>query len=181
VTVKLQVLLLPQASVAVAVIVCVPAPRTEPEAGEQVTATLPWQPSIAVGVEKFTAPPAPAETVWFGAHVMTGAIVSTTVIVWLTGADWLPHASVAFHVRVTLYVPGQEPAEVEFVNEIAGLPSQLSKAVGAVNVGTAGHWIVAFAPWPLKVGAVVSETEMVWEAEAELPQSSVAVQVRVIV
>jgi hypothetical protein len=156
VTVKEQVLELPQSSVAVAVIVCVPGPSVEPEAGECVTVTLASQPSVAVAPVKFTTPPGPADTVWFAGQLMTGAVVSTTVIAWLTGADSLPHASVATQVRVTLYEPGQAPAVVESVCEIEGLPSQLSDAVGVVKDGDAGHWIVALAPWPLSVGAVVS-------------------------
>ena len=45
---------------------------------------------------------------------------------------------------------------------ISGLASQLSLALGAVNTGAAGQWIVRAGPWPLNTGAVVSCTVTTW-------------------
>ena len=59
-----------------------------------------------------------------------------------------------------------------------GLGSQPSLTVGAGKLGTAGHSIVA-GPAQLMLGACVSTTVTVWLQLAELPQWSVAVQVRV--
>ena len=51
----------------------------------------------------------------------------------------LPQSSVAVQVRVTLYVPGQEPWVVASVNVMVTVASQTSVAVGGVNTGTAGQ------------------------------------------
>jgi hypothetical protein len=68
------------------------------------------------------------------------------------------------------------------VNPIAGAGSQLSVAVAVPVVPGADDWshsIVVFAG-QLMTGATESVTVMVWSAFAELPQLSVAVQLRVI-
>ena len=54
--------------------------------------------SVALGGSKLNA--APASTLLFATHAITGAVVSTTEIVWLHVAAF-PHASVARQVRVT--------------------------------------------------------------------------------
>ncbi|MFC2002180.1 hypothetical protein ACFLUZ_06770 [Chloroflexota bacterium] len=59
------------------------------------------------------------------------------------------------------------------------LLSQLSLAVGLAGAGTESHSTVTSSGTPDSTGAVVSCTVMVWVALVELPQSSVAVQVRV--
>ena len=57
----------------------------------------------------------------------------------------------------------QVPATlVSLTCSTAGAASQESVAVGGVNCGMAGHWIVAFAPGALIDGAVVSVTVIVW-------------------
>jgi hypothetical protein len=57
---------------------------------------------------------------------------------------------------------------------------QVSLAVGGVNTGVFGHWIVLSAPAGPMVGAVVSITKTVWLRVAEwLPLQSVASQVLV--
>jgi acyl-CoA-binding protein len=63
------------------------------------------------------------------------------------------------------------------VNE--GLGSHASVAVGVVKAGVAGHSTDDGPGKPEITGAVLSVTEMVWEAWEELLQSSVAVQERV--
>jgi hypothetical protein len=61
-------------------------------------------------------------------------------------------------------------------------PLQVSDAVGAVNVGVVvEHWMVALAPCPPIVGAVLSSTVMVWlTLPLALPQASTALQVMVL-
>ena len=57
---------------------------------------------------------------------------------------------------------------------------QVSLAVGGVNTGVFGHWIVLSAPAGPIVGAVVSITETVWLRVAEwFPLQSVASHVLV--
>ena len=49
-----------------------------------------------------------------------------------------------------------------------------------MKLGASGHSIVVSDPWPLKVGAFVSFTVIVWLTGPEtLPAQSTAVQVRV--
>jgi hypothetical protein len=57
--------------------------------------------------------------------------------------------------------------------------SQASVAVGALNTGTAGQLIGVVCATQVIVGAVTSRTTIVPLQVAVLPQSSVAVQVRV--
>jgi hypothetical protein len=113
--------------------------------------------------------------------VIVGGVVSTTVMVWLTVADVLPEQSVALHVFVLVKVPGQLPGVVTSeTTETTGFGSQASVAVGGVKTGVAGHSMVVLAPgWPI-TGGVVSTTVIVWLHDTELPQSSVAVVVRVL-
>jgi hypothetical protein len=92
---------------------------------------------------------------------------------------------VARHVRVIVSSCGQAPAMVRSVNVTAGAPAQLSDAVAIPSAGlTAGfvlavHWIVMFAGHVI-VGGVLSSMNMSCTQLLEFPQSSVAVQVRVI-
>jgi hypothetical protein len=79
-----------------------------------------------------------------------------------------------------LTVPGsslQNP--VLSTNDKATLGSQLSVAVGVANSGVAGHSTVPSGGSGAKTGGVLSVTVMVWLAVRVLPQTSVAVQVRV--
>ena len=68
---------------------------------------------------------------------------------------------------------------VTSANVTVGVASQVSVAVGAGNTGVAGHWMGEVAGGQVIVGGMVSTTTTVCEQLAELPQSSVAVQVRV--
>src|SRR5262245_36005062 len=55
-----------------------------------------------------------------------------------------------------------------------------SLAVGGVNTGVAGHWIVSLAPGAPIVGGSVSTTEIVWlTVPLSLPEQSRAFQVLV--
>jgi hypothetical protein len=68
---------------------------------------------------------------------------------------------------------------VTSLNVNDGLGSQASVAVGVANAGVAGH-SMDDGPGNAEItGQTLSVTEMVCEAWQELPQSSVAVQVRV--
>jgi hypothetical protein len=83
-------------------------------------------------------------------------------------------------VRVTLYVPAHEPWVVTSEAAIVTDASQASVAVGAIHTGTDGQLIGVVCVAHVIVGAVTSRTTMVALQEAVLPQSSVAVQVRVV-
>ena len=68
---------------------------------------------------------------------ITGGVVSTTLMTW-EAVDTLPHASVAVHVLVIVYAPGQLPGIVTSAKVKVGVP-QLSVAVGVVHVGVSEH------------------------------------------
>jgi hypothetical protein len=91
----------------------------------------------------------------------------------------LPQSSVAVHVRVTLYVPAQEPCVVTSDTAIATVASQASVAVAGIQTGTAGQLIGVVGVKQVIVGGVLSLTTIVALHVAVLLQSSVAVQVRV--
>src|SRR5437870_2236194 len=112
-----------------------------------------------------------------GQEVTTGAVWSSTLMVWLHEAE-LPQASVAVQVRRTLLTAGQLAASVSSETVTVGLGSQASVKIGVPNAGCEGHWMVSSAGQLVTTGAVWSSTVMVWLHEDELPQASVAVQVR---
>jgi len=171
------VAVLPHASVEVQVRVKAPVP---PQAGALVSTELKLavlHASLALGVLNtgvaghtiVAAGPTPA---------ITGGVVSITVIVCAVTVV-LPHASVAVHVRVKAPVPPQASTLVS-ADVIDDVP-HASVAIGELNTGDAGHWIVALAPTPEITGPVVSITVIDCESEAELPHASVAVHVRTVV
>ena len=180
-TVWLQLELLPLQSVAVQVRVCVPVPGQAPgaKASVKVTTGLGSQTSVAVGAGNTGV-----AGHWIGevvaGQVIVGGVVSMTTTVWLQLA-LLPEQSVAVHVRVLLYVPGQDPGVVTSTNVTTGAGSHVSVAAGGGNTGVAGHWIGEGAAGQTITGGVVSITATVWEQLAELPLQSVHVQVRVLV
>src|SRR5437773_5240493 len=98
-------------------------------------------------------------------------------MVWLQVAE-LPQASVAVKVRLILAAVGQLPASVSSENVTLRFCSQSSAKVGVAKAGVAGHWMVSSPGQEVTTGAVWSSTVMVWLHEDELPQASVAVQVR---
>ena len=75
--------------------------------------------------------------------------------------------------------PGQLPGVVASEKEMATLGSQASLAVAAPKVGTAGQSIGEVTAGQVMAGGVMSRTAMVRLQVDVLPQSSVAVQVRV--
>src|SRR5204862_7869453 len=76
---------------------------------------------------------------------IVGAVRSTIVIVWLRVPDVLPQPSTAFHVLVTV-LAHEVPRVASVPTWFTDAPLQASDAVGWVNVGVAGHSIVAAAP-----------------------------------
>jgi hypothetical protein len=74
-----------------------------------------------------------------------------------------------------------DPAVVTSLNVRTGAGSQLSVAVGVVQVGVASHSMVVGAGRALITGGVVSSTFIVCDAVDVLPQASVAVHVLTIV
>src|SRR5260370_13470352 len=92
----------------------------------------------------------------------------------------LPQAATAFQVRVSEQLLAQVPAAVVSLTCWTVAPPHVSEAVGGVNVGVVGHWMVALAPGEPIVGGLVSTTVMVWlTLPLMLPQPSTAFQVRV--
>src|SRR3989442_9454149 len=71
------------------------------------------------------------------------------------------------------------PGVVTSANVSVGLVSEASVAVGVLNVGVAGHWIVCTGPTPEITGAVVSTTCTVWLAVLVFPPPAFAVHVGV--
>jgi hypothetical protein len=95
----------------------------------------------------------------------------------------LPQSSVALQVLVIVNSSGHDPPIVTSLNVIEGVLSQLSVAVAlpvlAGNV-LAVHSIVIFGGHVI-IGAWLSFIVMIWLHVLLLPQSSVALQVRVMV
>lgn len=105
VTLKLALAEFPALSTAVQVTLVVPMAKVLPEAGEQVTPTLPLTASVAVGLAQVTTlpfTPAASTVLLDGIFEMTGAVVSATVTLKPPLAV-LPLWSVA--VQVTGVVP----------------------------------------------------------------------------
>jgi hypothetical protein len=72
-----------------------------------------------------------------------------------------PQSSVAVHVLVTLYLPGQLPGVVTSEEVIATDASHKSEAAGVPNTGVAGQLITELPGHEVKNGAVVSVTLIV--------------------
>jgi len=175
-----QVLALPQASVAVAVTVVIPVLKNEPDGMSVVTTGLGSQSSVAETSKDTCVPPRPPDTAISCGQVITGGVVSTTVIVW-TQVETLPHSSVAVQVRVMVSVLPQPGSDVSLC-VIATVP-QVSVAVAwpvALGEVSAGHSRVTSGGQVI-IGGVVSTTVMVWTQVEVLPHWSVAVQVRMMV
>jgi hypothetical protein len=70
--------------------------------------------------------------------------------------ETLLHASVAVHVRVTLYDPAQAPFVVTSAEVKMNALPQASDAVATANTGAAGQLIVDVAGSATITGAVIS-------------------------
>src|SRR4029079_1760501 len=173
------VAVLPQASVAVNVLVTVYSLAHVPgvEASLVVMFTVP-QASLAIAVPK-DGVSGHSIVRAAGIGVNTGAVSSSTVIPWDAVAV-LPQASVAVNVLVTVYslalVPGVEASLV-----VMFTVPQASLAIAVPKDGVSGHSIVRAAGIGVNTGAVSSSTVIPWDAVAVLPQASVAVNVLVTV
>src|SRR6476620_2622553 len=173
------VAVLPQASVAVHVLVMLNVPAQAPGVvtSLKVSVGLGSQRSVAVGVshdgvasQSIVVAPGNADIV--------GGVTSCTLIVCVAVAV-LPQASVAVHVRVIENVPAQAPGVVTSLKVSVGLGSQRSVAVGVSHDGVASQSIVVAPGNADIVGGVTSCTLIVCVAVAVLPQASVAVHVLV--
>jgi len=130
VTVKVQAVVLLEASVAVQVTVVTPLWKVEPEAGTQA-AVAPGQLSVGVGVAYVATAvqiPAAVFNVIFAGHVIAGGILSLTVTVKVQDAVF-SEASVAVHVTVVVPLAKLEP---EAGTQATVAPEQLSEGVGVV-------------------------------------------------
>jgi len=107
-----------------------------------------------------------------GGQVTVGGVMSWTTIV-LLQEDILAQSSMAVHVRVILYVPGQIPPVTASVNVTVTLISQASIAVGGVNTGTPGQPIGVVWFEQVMTGGVLSIIVMVCVQSAELRHPSI--------
>ena len=117
-----------------------------------------------------------------GGQLIDGGVLSLIVINCMQLLE-LPQSSEANQVRVTVDICAQPPPADASVKVIIGVPSQASVAVAVpVLAGTvrASQSIVTFGG-QLMIGGVLSSTKMVCTQLLELPQSSAATHVRVIV
>src|SRR5439155_21830529 len=109
-----------------------------------------------------------------------GAVVGVACTGWVA-VEGVAGGSVAVQVRVRAEAWGRVggPGVVTSAKVRGGLGSQASVAVGVVNDGDAGHWIV-LGPGSVEItGAVVSTTWMTWLLVDLLPRRTVDVQGRV--
>src|SRR5207249_3347307 len=116
-------------------------------------------------------------------------------MVWLQETE-LPQPSVAVQVRRVRSTAGQLQGTVSSLKVTVRPSEQSSENTGSPNDGrirhsaarpparasadavSAGHWMVWSVGHETTIGAAWSSTVMVWLHEDELPQASVAVQVR---
>ncbi len=131
--------MLPQSSVAVQVRVTLYVPAHEPcvVASVNVTVTVASHASVAVGAVN-TGTAGQLTGLICVAHTRVGGVLSITRIVALQD-ELLPQSSVPVQVRVTLYVPAQEPCVVASENVTVTDASHASVAIGGVKTGTAGQ------------------------------------------
>jgi tRNA A37 threonylcarbamoyladenosine synthetase subunit TsaC/SUA5/YrdC len=170
---------LPQASVAVQVLVTLYSPAQSPFVVASLNVKVKELPHASLAVASANAGVAgQLIVVTPGNGSITGAVISCTFIV-CEAEEALPQASVAVQVLVTLYSPVQSPFVVTSANVSVKVLPQASIAEAAANTGVAGQLIVVGPGSGLITGAVISCTLMVCEAVDELPQPSVAVQVLV--
>jgi hypothetical protein len=174
--------LLLAASVAVQSTVVGPYEKVEPEAGKQVTGTVPSTLSVAVGFVNVTTAPAgdvPLAVRFAGTLLITGGDVSLTVTV-NDAVEVLP--LVSFAVQVTLVAPSGN-VKPEAGAQLTVAASSGSEAVTVYETGAplASTADAVIGPGVVIVGAVTSLTVTVNDAFELLPLKSFAVQVTVVV
>jgi hypothetical protein len=84
-------------------------------------------------------------------QVMTGGMLSCTSMVALHEAEF-PHPSMAVHVRVKLYSPGQMPGKESVTVVITNTPVHGSVIVGVMKFGVCPHSIGLITPAQVIVG-----------------------------
>ena len=178
---RLQVAVLPQSSVAVQVRVAVYVPAHEPGVVVVINeiATVASHASVAVALTQTGKAGQLTGDTW-STHVIVGGVLSLTTIDWLQ-VDVLPQSSVAVHVRVAVYVPAHEPGVELSTCVTVTVASHASVAVASIQTGVLGQSIGVVCATQVIVGGVLSRTTIERLQVAVLPQSSVAVQVRVAV
>jgi hypothetical protein len=120
--------------------------------------------------------------VTFAGQVITGGVSSWTSMSWRQVLE-LPQSSVDVHVLVIVCSTGQTPSRTVSLKVTVGLASQLSVAVAlpvTAGNGLWSHCIVIFEGHVI-TGGKLSSTSMICRHVLELPQSSVARHVRLIV
>ena len=157
VTVKVQVAVIPQASVAMDVTVVVPIGNTEPDAGALTTVTAP-QLSVAVTVKFTTAvqEPTGVKTVILAGQVITGGVWSFTVMI-CVHSEKLPHTSVALYLLVRVNLFGQVWLVItSLICVMVITPAQLSVAVtlAMFGAGTAEAQLTVIAAGQVITGGV---------------------------
>jgi hypothetical protein len=179
VMVRLQVAEFPQASVAAQVRVtlysCAQLPGVVLSVKEKTG--LGSQLSVAVAVPKMGSAGQKTSAFTVG-QVITGGRLSVTETVRLQVAE-LPQSSTAVQVRVRVNACGQVPATLLSTKVTTGFASQASKAVAALKLGNCPQSMIAGGFGQVNTGAVLSVTVTLRLHVELLPQSSVAVQVRV--
>ena len=113
-------------------------------------------------------------------QVMLGAALSITWMVRLQVAVF-PQSSVAVQLRVMLYEPGQPLGVVASENVMATLASHASLADAVPKDGVVVQFTGVVTDGQVILGAVLSRTWIERLQVAVLPQSSVAIHVRVTV
>jgi hypothetical protein len=179
-----QLLELPQSSVAVHVLVITPPAAQPPGPTESVkfVVGVASQLSDVVGLPVFAGSVLAVHSiVTLGGQMIDGARLSSTTMVWTQELE-LPQSSVAVHVLVIVNSWGQAPPMMASVKLMVGVRSQSVAVADPVLAGAvlALHSMVTFGG-QVMAGATLSSTTMVWTQELELPQSSIAVHVLVMV
>ena len=175
VMVRLQVAVLPQSSVAVQVRVTLGIPvQLAVVTSLKVIDTEASQASEAVASPNVGEAGQSITAVTSGQVIVGG--VTSWITIFLLQVAVLPQASVAVQVRV---IPPVQPGDTASTNVMDTLPLQLSEAVAVPKSGCAGQSNGVTTVGQVIVGGVMSRTVMVRLHVAVLPQSSVAVQVRV--
>ena len=175
VIVKVPVLWLPEASVAVQLTIVTPTAKAAPEAGAQTTDGAGSAMSVAVAL-KLTGVPAGlvASTVMLAGTVRVGGVVSTMVILRVLVVA-LPEASVP--VQLTIVIPRGKVSPEVAEQTRTGAGSMLSTKVGW-NVTTLPAGLVASkvlsssAGGKVKVGGVVSIVNVLAVLIPMLPAAS---------
>jgi hypothetical protein len=140
------------------------------------------QPSVAVAKPVLPGKVLAVQAmVMLAGQVMMGATLSKATIVCVQ-LLLLPQPSEAIQVRMIPNPSWQEPPTITSLKVIVGVPVQLSVAV-AVPVFPGKvlsvQFIVTFGGHVI-AGAILSSTDIICKQVLELPQSSVATQVRFI-